>query len=151
MKNLGKSEKIDYKNVDKNTGEEIPVTSSGLKFRKRSGWKLQPYHMETVPGPTMATQKQSFDIRDLLRKGSRGLDLVPEFQPLDFGDQTHDDPDYSQVQRMDIFDQQQLLQDAKIKAKSAETKITDHIKKVNDLKTQKEKGAVGETVPPPTT
>ena len=123
MKKLGKIEKIDQE-----TGEVSNVTSSGLSYIPRSGWTLQRSHQETNLMPSMTVQKQAFNIRDLLVKSSRGLNMVNEYEPIDLGEQSYDDEDFGRISRMDIHEQEQILTQARTRAKATELKIQEQIR-----------------------
>lgn len=108
-------------------------TNGGRVYRDPSTWKLRDSDYSKADGPSLTVQKQAFDIRELLRKSSRGLELVPSFSPVDLGDQDFDDIDFGAAARMDIHEQEQLLRTSRTKAQKAASAIKEQQQKNHDM------------------
>lgn len=88
--------------------ENNGLTSSGLEFRGKSGWKLRKSDTEFEFGPSLTVQNQAYSVRDLLRKSGKGLNIVPEFQPSNI-EQDFDGIDVEKIANADIFEREQAI------------------------------------------
>lgn len=101
-----------FRNPPTETQVNIIKTASGKTARIISGWTPLPQDRTTIEGTSMTVPNMSYEIKDLLTNYTRGIDLIgPTPEPTYDDNPTHDDLDTSAINRMDIFDQAQVIGD----------------------------------------
>lgn len=100
-----------------------------MKKVNKYKFKLQPKHKETPKGVSKTIQGETYSIRDLLEKHTKGI-LPPAIvrEPIWSEDADHDSVDYESIQRMDRTIKDELKAQVRENSRKLE----------KDIETQKE-------------
>lgn len=100
------------------------------KLRNRYGFTLEKKDMEFTRGKSLTVQDDSFTIKEILEKFTRGIDpmisKVGHFPDDD--DPDYDDEDLESFNKLEIGEQREIVEDTTTRGKNAKMKL-DKIKK----------------------
>lgn len=108
-------------------------------FQKKYKFKLTDKMCETPKGKTKTRTNQTYTIRELYEKyTTHGTANIKLLEPVNYDNASHDSLDLQKVQKMDIWDKQDVINNHRSTLQSLQEVINNAVEQQKEIEKQQE-------------